>query len=194
MCIGAVRRQLKTLHPFQIFYQKTFILLIYKHINFLQMVKEGDFIQVVNSNVLLRGLGKDDFEGWKILWRMYLDFYETHLPEEVYEKTFERLLSKDITSQNAIVAMGSSKIVGLVHFIFHPHNWKIEDVCYLQDLCVLDTLRGQGIGRLLIEAVYDEADKRGAPTVYWLTQDFNKPSRLLYDKIATLTTFIKYNR
>ena len=158
------------------------------------MVKEGGFIQVVNSNVLLRGLGKDDFEGWKVLWRMYLDFYETHLSEEVYEKTFERLISKDITSQNAIVAMGSSKIVGLVHFIFHPHNWKIEDVCYLQDLCVLDTLRGQGIGRLLIEAVYDEADKRGVPTVYWLTQDFNKPARLLYDKLATLTPFIKYNR
>ena len=158
------------------------------------MVKVGDFNQVVNSNVLLRGLGKDDFEAWKVLWRMYLDFYETHLPEEVYEKTFERLLSKDITSQNAIVAMDSSKIVGLVHFIFHPHNWKIEDVCYLQDLCVLDTLRGQGIGRLLIEAVYDEADKRGVPTVYWLTQDFNKPARLLYDKIATLTPFIKYNR
>ena len=65
---------------------------------------------------------------------------------------------KDLTSQNAIVAVGAGKIVGLVHFIFHPHNWKIEDVCYLQDLYVSDTLRGQGIGRLLIEAVYDEAD------------------------------------
>jgi GNAT superfamily N-acetyltransferase len=160
----------------------------------LQVVKGGDFIQVTNSSVLLRGLGKDDFEDWKALWRMYLDFYETHLPEEVYEKTFERLLSKDLTSQNAIVAMGASKTVGLVHFIFHPHNWKIEDVCYLQDLYVSDTVRGQGIGRLLIEAVYDEADKRGVPTVYWLTQDFNKPARLLYDKIATLTPFIKYNR
>ena len=185
---------IKSLYPFQIFYQRTFISLICRYINRLHVVKVGDFNQVVNSNVLLRGLGKDDFEAWKVLWRMYLDFYETHLPEEVYEKTFERLLSKDITSQNAIVAMGSSKIVGLVHFIFHPHNWKIEDVCYLQDLCVLDTLRGQGIGRLLIEAVYGEADKRGVPTVYWLTQDFNKPARLLYDKIATLTPFIKYNR
>ena len=77
---------------------------------------------------------------------MYLDFYETHLPEEVYEKTFERLLSKDITSQNAMVAMGSSKIVGLVHFIFHPYNWKIEDVCYFRDLCVLNISGGQGIG------------------------------------------------
>ena len=47
---------------------------------------------------------------------------------------------------------------------------------------------------VLEEAVYDEADKRGVPTVYWLTQDFNKPARLLYDKIATLTPFIKYNR
>jgi GNAT superfamily N-acetyltransferase len=160
----------------------------------LQVVRGGDFIQVIKSNVLLRGLDKDDFEGWKVLWRLYLDFYETHLPEEVYEKTFERLLSKDLTSQNAIVAMGAGKIVGLVHFIFHPHNWKIEDVCYLQDLYVSDTVRGQGIGRLLIEAVYDEADKRGVPSVYWLTQDFNKPARLLYDKVATLTPFIKYNR
>ena len=149
---------------------------------------------MTNPNILLRGLGKDDFEGWRVLWRMYLDFYETHIPAEVYEKTFERLISKDVTSQGAIVAMDSGKIVGLSHFIFHPHNWKIEDVCYLQDLYVLDTVRGQGIGRLLIEAVYDEADKRSVPTVYWLTQDFNKQARLLYDKIATLTPFIKYNR
>ena len=96
---------------------------------------------MINSNVLLRGLGKDDFEGWKDLWRMYLEFYETHLLQEVYEKTFEWLLSKEVTSQDAIIATDSGKIVGLVHFIFHPHNWKIEDVCYLQDLYVLDTVR-----------------------------------------------------
>ena len=158
------------------------------------MEKEGDFFRVINSNVLLRGLGKDDFEGWRDLWRMYLEFYETHLPQEVYENTFKRLLSKEVTSQDAIIATNSGKVVGLVHFIFHPHNWKIEDVCYLQDLYVLDTVRGKGIGRLLIETVYDEADKRGIPTVYWLTQDSNKQARVLYDKIAALTPFIKYQR
>ena len=128
------------------------------------------------------------------MWGIYLDFYETQLPEDIYTTTFERLLAKDITSQNAIVAVLGDRMVGLVHFIFHPHNWKIEDVCYLQDLYVLDSVRGRGVGRLLIESVYEEADRRGTPTVYWLTQDFNKTARLLYDKIANVTPFIKYNR
>jgi len=149
---------------------------------------------MTNSNFQLRALGESDFEDWKVMWGMYLDFYETQLPEDIYTTTFERLLAKDITSQNAIVAVLGDRMVGLVHFIFHPHNWKMEDVCYLQDLYVLDSVRGRGVGRLLIESVYEEADRRGTPTVYWLTQDFNKTARLLYDKIANVTPFIKYNR
>jgi len=42
--------------------------------------------------------------------------------------------------------------------------------------------------------VYDAADENGTPTVYWLTQDFNATARQLYDRIANVTPFIKYNR
>jgi GNAT superfamily N-acetyltransferase len=55
-------------------------------------------------------------------------------------------------------------------------------------------VRGQGIGRALIEAVYAEADAAGAPSVYWLTQDFNTQARKLYDRIGVKTPFIRYNR
>ena len=55
-------------------------------------------------------------------------------------------------------------------------------------------MRGKGIGRALIEAVYAAADAHGAATVYWMTQDFNATARQLYDRIATLTPFIKYQR
>ena len=55
-------------------------------------------------------------------------------------------------------------------------------------------VRGKGIGRALIEAVYAEADRRGTPSVYWMTQDFNTTARQLYDRIAKLTPFIKYSR
>jgi hypothetical protein len=47
---------------------------------------------------------------------------------------------------------------------------------------------------MLIESVYEEANNFGAPSVYWLTQEFNRPARKLYDKIADLTPFIKYAR
>ena len=38
------------------------------------------------------------------------------------------------------------------------------------------------------------ADAAGIPTVYWLTQDFNTTARTLYDRIGTVTPFIKYAR
>lgn len=55
-------------------------------------------------------------------------------------------------------------------------------------------LSRRGVGRALIEAVYEAADERGAPSVYWLTQDFNETARVLYDRVANLTPFIKYQR
>ena len=55
-------------------------------------------------------------------------------------------------------------------------------------------MRGGGVGRALIEAVYAAADANGTPAVYWLTQDFNETARLLYDRVAQVTPFIRYNR
>ena len=142
----------------------------------------------------IRQLCDNDFINWKILWKQYLKFYKTSVEDLVYETTFKRLISIDHFSQNAFVAEQDNELVGLVHYIYHPHNWKIEDVCYLQDLFVLKTARGIGVGRALIESVYLAADRNDTSTVYWLTQDFNEQARKLYDNIGTITSFIKYNR
>ena len=95
---------------------------------------------------------------------------------------------------NCFVAVFDGNLVGLVHYLYHRHNWRIENVCYLQDLYAAEDLRGHGIGRKLIEAVYARADADGAGAVYWNTQHFNKEARRLYDRIANLTPFIKYQR
>ena len=142
----------------------------------------------------LRKLRKDDFDKWKELWSTYLSFYNSEVSELVYETTFGRLVSRDNKAQNAIVACEHTELIGLVHFIFHPDNWNIEDDCYLQDLFVVEPARGRGVGRSLIEAVYSEADKCGSPSVYWLTEETNKQARALYDKIANTTSFIEYSR
>ena len=92
------------------------------------------------------------------------------------------------------MAESTDELVGLVHYIFHLDTWAIQEVCYLQDLFVIPRNRGKKIGQLLIEGVYKRADKYGAPSVYWLTQEFNVPARKLYDRIADLTPFIHYER
>lgn len=142
----------------------------------------------------IRPMTADDEPDWRRLWTAYLEFYESSVPEEVYRSTFARLLDPARPQQNGLIALRDGQAAGLVHYIFHPHNWRIEEVCYLQDLYTDPAFRGGGVGRALIEAVYEAADERGAPSVYWLTQDFNATARVLYDRVATLTPFIKYQR
>ncbi len=147
-----------------------------------------------DAAVRIRPLVAEDEADWRGLWTGYLQYYETEVGEDVYQTTFARLLSGEDNEFHALIAEIDGRPVGLVHYLFHRHCWKVENVCYLQDLYADPGVRGKGIGRALIEAVYAAADRAGAPSVYWLTQDFNAPARLLYDKIGTLTPFIKYVR
>lgn len=147
-----------------------------------------------DANVTLRALRSADRPAWAELWQAYLAFYDSALPGSVYDSTFARLTDPSDTGMNAIVAEQGGRLVGLVHYLYHAHCWKPEGVCYLQDLYVDPSLRGTGLGRALIEAVYAAADKDGHPTVYWLTQTFNTTARQLYDRVAVQTPFIKYQR
>lgn len=146
------------------------------------------------TDLIVRPLDARDEAEWRRLWRAYLDFYETVLPDEVYRTTFARLLSDAPGEFRGLIAEVGGRPVGLVHYLFHRTCWAVADTCYLQDLYADPEVRGQGIGRALIEAVYAAADRHGAVSVYWLTQEFNSTARRLYDRIGQVTPFIRYRR
>jgi len=147
------------------------------------------------ADVIVRPLRAGDRAEWAEMWQAYLAFYETEAAPEVYDSTFARMLGDDPRDFSGMVAEDpDGRLVGLVHYLFHRHGWKIEEVCYLQDLFARPEARGTGVGRALIEAVYAEADAKGAPQVYWNTQSFNSTARKLYDRVAVLTPFLKYVR
>ena len=144
--------------------------------------------------IVIRPLRPEDSADWRRLWTEYLDFYGATVPEEVYATSFARLLGDDPQDFNGFIATVDGQAMGLTHYLFHRHGWKVENVCYLQDLYVSPEARGTGLGRQLIEAVYAAADAAGAPGVYWLTQDFNTTARQLYDRIGKATPFMRYIR
>ena len=147
------------------------------------------------SDITIRPLAPADEAQWRVLWTGYLQFYETDVDDAVKRETFRRNLSPEHPDQNALVAEAADgQLLGLVHYIYHAHNWRLERVCYLQDLFTAEAARGRGVGAALIEAVYAAADAEGAPYVYWTTQEFNATARHLYDRIGELTPFIKYQR
>lgn len=142
----------------------------------------------------IRPLKPSDRAVWGALWTDYLTFYGTTLGADIYDTTFARLLGDDPQDYHGLIAERDGEPVGLTHFVFHRHCWRVENVCYLQDLFAAPSARGLGIGRKLIEAVYAAADARGVSNVYWMTQEDNATGRQLYDRVGQLTNFIKYQR
>jgi GNAT superfamily N-acetyltransferase len=141
----------------------------------------------------VRALRPDDRAAWEALWRGYLTFYETAETPEVTETTWQRL-HDPAEPVHALVAEKDSAILGIVHFIYHRSTWTVGPYCYLQDLFTAEAARRQGVGRVLIEAVYEQAKAHGASRVYWLTHETNAVARSLYDTVATRTGFIQYRK
>lgn len=133
-----------------------------------------------------------DRERWSELWCGYLTFYETELPDDMYDATWARI----IDPAGSISALGvrdpDGRLVGITHFLFHPHAWSRADACYLQDLFVDAGMRGRGYARALIEGVANVARRRGCYRLYWTTQQQNATARRLYDRVAVFRGFIRY--
>ena len=146
------------------------------------------------ADIAIRPLQAADEAEWRRLWTDYLAFYETTRPEEVFVTYFARLVGDDPQDFRGLVATVDGRPCGLAHYLFHRHGWSQGDTCYLQDLYVEPDLRGHGLGRRLIEAVYAAADDHGAESTYWLTQVSNATARMLYDRVGQVTPFIKYSR
>ncbi len=135
-----------------------------------------------------------DYSDWRRLFDAYLVFYETELPDDLIQLTWKRLLSQQDGMFGLIALDDSGPAVGIANLVCHRSTWAKEWYCYLEDLYVDPTDRGTGAGRALIEATYEEALRRGASRTYWATHKDNDVARRLYDRMATLTPFLRYER
>jgi GNAT superfamily N-acetyltransferase len=147
----------------------------------------------VPAQISIRPVGDDERAAWEPLWQGYLEFYKVSLPAETTEATWRRL-HDPAEPMHLIGAYVDGRLSGIVHYILHRSTWSVGDYCYLQDLFVAQSVRGGGLGRALIEAVYERARAAGASRVYWLTHEANATARRLYDAVADNAGFIQYRK
>jgi GNAT superfamily N-acetyltransferase len=147
------------------------------------------------GDIVVTAITPQDRARWTELWRGYLDFYQTELPLEIYDHTWQRLIAEEspIHGLGARLGKHTAPLVGITHYLFHSHAWMTREVCYLQDLFVDSTARRRGCGAKLIEAVAAIARERGCARLYWTTKDDNAMARSLYDRIARFNGFIRYD-
>jgi GNAT superfamily N-acetyltransferase len=132
-----------------------------------------------------------DYAAWAPLWQNYLTFYRTTLANNITQLTWDRFFNP-VEPIFCAVAKYNGEVVGFVHYLFHRSTWSESDYCYLEDLFVSEHVRGQNIGKKLIEYVQQSARKRHSSRVYWHTHETNLRGQRLYDWVAKKSGMIEY--
>lgn len=151
----------------------------------------------MTQSLKIRPVAREDYAQWLPLWDGYNAFYERTGPNalapEITAATWERFFDA-YEPMHALVAESESRLIGLVHYLFHRNTVMLQPTCYLQDLFTSEAARGKGVGRALIEAVYAVAREKGLSRVYWHTQESNATAQILYDRIASKPGVIMYRK
>ena len=147
----------------------------------------------MSQRLTVRPVAPNDLAPWEALWEGYNTFYERTVPPEITRVTWSRFFDAS-EPVHALVAEKDGRLVGLVHYLFHRSTSLVGPTCYLQDLFTTKEARGQGVGRALIESVYERARSAGSQRVYWQTHETNLTAMALYDKVAERSGFLVYRK
>lgn len=151
--------------------------------------------QTMRPTLSVRPVRDADFPAWLALWDAYNAFHgrrgATALDRLVTETTWQRFIDP-AEPMFALIAedIGLGLLLGFAHYHYHRCTTRIEPTCHLQDLFTRPDVRGRGVGRSLVEAVYREATDSGVKRVYWQSHAPDVPGRLLYNKVARNYGFI----
>jgi len=151
----------------------------------------------MTTTIDIRAPTPADFAAWQVLWDGYNAFYgrsgATALAPEITRITWGRFFDA-YEPVHALIAERSGKMLGLVHYLYHRSTIFAHPICYLQDLFTVEAARGQGVGRALIQSVYERAQAAGSPRVYWQTHETNSVAMRLYDQVADKSGFLVYRK
>ncbi|WP_283178240.1 GNAT family N-acetyltransferase [Gemmobacter sp. 24YEA27] len=139
----------------------------------------------------IRDLTAADEAAWRGIWDEYLTYYEVSLAPEVTSHTWSRLMDP-AAPLNGRVAVQDGRLLGFALHLTHGSTWVIGEDCYLEDLCVTEAARGEGIGRALLEDLVALARERGWNRLYWHTNETNARARALYDTFVQSDGHIRY--
>jgi ribosomal protein S18 acetylase RimI-like enzyme len=142
--------------------------------------------------IIIRRAEAADEPRWRELWDAYTRFYEREPVEEITRHTWSRILDP-ASPVHAIVAVSpGAGVVGIANYLIHENTSALTPVCYLQDLFVDPAARASGIGRSLIDALWEEVKASGWSVLYWHTREINYRARALYDSYTAHSGFVRY--
>ena len=136
---------------------------------------------MTKPEIQVRQAGVEDAADIARLLRDFnLEYDEPTPAVEELAETIARLLGQgEIT-----VLLAGEGPDGLSLFRFRPGIWSAGEETYLQELYVVPDLRGQGIGRALLEATIELAREHGSDGSDLNTGETDAAARALYESMG----------
>ena len=75
----------------------------------------------------------------------------------------------------------STSLIAFALYYIRYSTWKGQTM-YLEDIIVTESMRGKGIGKMLIEKLIEEAKVKGFKRITWQVLDWNEPAINFYKK------------
>lgn len=141
----------------------------------------------------VRDIREGDREAWRRLFTEYGVFYATDFSDAVLDGVWAWLMDAD-SELCAVVAVDSGRAFGFAHYRSLPDTFTAAHEWYMDDLYVEPGHRGSGAGSALIDAVAERAASDGGGKLRWITAADNTTAQTVYDKLATRTTWVTYER
>jgi GNAT superfamily N-acetyltransferase len=110
----------------------------------------------------------------------FRDFYEETTPSDA---TIERMVAQLIDDERTDFLLIGEPAVGLAAMRYRPSVWTGADDAWLEDLFVVESERGKGAGRALLEACLDRAAGRGCKRVQLDANERNEGAIGLYESL-----------
>ncbi|HSB93211.1 MAG TPA: GNAT family N-acetyltransferase, partial [Flavitalea sp.] len=142
-----------------------------------------------NTDIHIRSAELNDYDTLYSMMRDFAEFQKT--PERLTLTPRQMKQDKDIFK--CLVAVTSqNEIVGFSTWFYAYYSWTGKAV-YMDDLYVVESYRGQGIGSRLLEAVIEVARQADCNKIKWQVSKWNDAGISYYKKMGATIDDVDIN-
>ena len=147
----------------------------------------------MTPDLRIEPISESQLEALLTMIAAYQGFYGAEdIRTERNRSFFRRFISP--SNEGAMIgAWRGERLVGYACLYWHFSSTRAVETVLMNDLYVEEAVRGEGVGRALIEASAEVARERGAHHLEWTTRPDNTTAQRLYDSTgAPKSTWIEY--
>jgi GNAT superfamily N-acetyltransferase len=127
------------------------------------------------------------------LMRAYCDFYRVHPPDTALLAMSRALVADPVHEGVQLIASHGGEDVGFATLFWSWETTISGRVGVMNDLFVVATSRGRGVGSALVNACLERCREHGAVHMIWQTAPDNLAAQAVYDHLgATRESWIDY--